>query len=97
MDHTVTTAVRARPLAVPRLWARDGVFVLLSVAHAGALLLVPSTALIAIGLWWSANTIAHNFIHRPFRSRRQRRTRLSEPGARVAATVVAGAAPGAPR
>jgi hypothetical protein len=24
---------------------------------------------IAAGLWWNANTISHNFIHRPFRSR----------------------------
>ena len=27
-------------------------------------------ALIAIGLWWNANTISHNFIHRPFFRRR---------------------------
>jgi len=62
----MTTLVRPRPMAVPRLWARDGVFVGLSLAHAAVLALTPSTALIAIGLWWNANTIAHNFIHRPF-------------------------------
>jgi fatty acid desaturase len=27
---------------------------------------MPSMGLVAIGLWWNANTIAHNFIHRPF-------------------------------
>src|SRR6185503_13511254 len=31
-----------------------------------ALAASPSLALIAIGLWWNANTISHNFIHRPF-------------------------------
>ena len=65
MNET-TTVVRPRPIAVPRVWARDGVFVALSVVHACALVVVPSIPLIAIGLWWNANTIAHNFIHRPF-------------------------------
>ena len=27
---------------------------------------MPSIPLIAIGLWWTANTVAHNFIHTPF-------------------------------
>lgn len=62
----MTTAVRPHPIAVPRFWARDSVFVSLSLVHAAALLLAPSVALIAVGLWWNANTIAHNFIHRPF-------------------------------
>ena len=65
MNNT-TTAVRTRPIAVPRVRARDGVFVGLSIAHACALVFIPSIPLIAIGLWWNANTIAHNFIHRPF-------------------------------
>src|SRR4030095_16115006 len=65
MNET-TTAVRARPIAVPRVWARDGVFVALSIVHASALVVVPSIPVIAIALWWNANTIAHNFIHRPF-------------------------------
>jgi fatty acid desaturase len=25
-----------------------------------------SSAILALGLWWNANTIAHNFIHKPF-------------------------------
>jgi hypothetical protein len=44
----------------------DRLFVSLAIAHAGALVAVPSIPLIAVGLWWNANTIAHNFIHRPF-------------------------------
>jgi hypothetical protein len=38
----------------------------LSIVHGAALALVPSIPLVAIGLWWNANTIAHNFIHTPF-------------------------------
>jgi hypothetical protein len=57
-----------------RIWNKwDGPLVLLAAAH-GALLLVGAwagyqvamCALIAVGLWWNSNTIAHNFIHRPF-------------------------------
>jgi hypothetical protein len=29
----------------------------------------PSIPLVAIGVWWTANTVAHHFIHRPFFSR----------------------------
>jgi hypothetical protein len=48
----------------------DAVFVVAAMAHAAALLLYPSIPLIALGLWWTANTSAHNFIHRPFFSTR---------------------------
>jgi fatty acid desaturase len=44
----------------------DGVLIALSFAYAGLLLSAPSIPLIAIGLWWTANTVAHNFIHTPF-------------------------------
>jgi fatty acid desaturase len=41
---------------------------LVALAAAYGLLLVtrPSVTLVAIGLWWTANTVAHNFIHAPF-------------------------------
>lgn len=49
----------------------DGLLVALSLVQAGALIAVPSVPLVAIGLWWNANTVSHNFIHLPFfRSRR---------------------------
>lgn len=49
----------------------DGTLVALSLVQAAAIVTVPSVALIAIGLWWNANTVSHNFIHLPFfRSRR---------------------------
>src|SRR5438552_10432641 len=44
----------------------DGLFVALALAHGLALFGFPSIPLIAVGFWWNANTIAHNFIHRPF-------------------------------
>ena len=44
----------------------DAVLIGLSFAYAALLLSVPSIPLIGIGLWWTANTVAHNFIHTPF-------------------------------
>ena len=44
----------------------DAVLVALSFAHAGLLIGFPSSPLIALGLWWNANTISHNFVHLPF-------------------------------
>jgi hypothetical protein len=56
----------ARTHGVLRYSASDAVLVLMSVVYAMLLLTVPSIPLIAIGLWWTANTVAHNFIHTPF-------------------------------
>jgi hypothetical protein len=44
----------------------DALLVVLAVAQGVLLLAAPSLAAVAIGLWWGSNTIAHNFIHRPF-------------------------------
>src|SRR5262245_3757229 len=44
----------------------DAWLVGLSLVHATVLLVIPSVPVIALGLWWNANTIAHNFIHLPF-------------------------------
>jgi Fatty acid desaturase len=44
----------------------DGVLVGLSFAHATLLLTAPPAPVVALGLWWNANTVAHNFIHTPF-------------------------------
>ena len=49
-----------------RAGVEHAAFVGLSLAHGAALLLAPYSIVIAIGLWWNANTISHNFIHRPF-------------------------------
>jgi hypothetical protein len=56
----------ARMRGILRYSSRDAVLILLSLVYAGLLVGVPSIPLIAIGLWWTANTVAHNFIHTPF-------------------------------
>jgi hypothetical protein len=62
----MATARLGWPGRVLRHSPQDGLLVGLSVLHAALLVTVPSLLLVAIGLWWNANTIAHNFIHRPF-------------------------------
>jgi hypothetical protein len=59
-------ALAVRPGSILRHSPWDAVLVCLSAAHALALVTVPSIPLVAIALWWNANTIAHNFIHAPF-------------------------------
>jgi hypothetical protein len=44
----------------------DAILVGLAVVHGAAITTWPVAPLIAIGLWWNSNTIAHCFIHRPF-------------------------------
>jgi hypothetical protein len=53
-------------LAVLRHSRRDVMLIAIAVAHGWLLLALPSAALIAIALWFTANTVAHNFIHHPF-------------------------------
>ena len=38
----------------------------LTAVHAALLWLWPVAPVIGLGVWWNSNTIAHNFIHRPF-------------------------------
>jgi hypothetical protein len=44
----------------------DRVMVCLAVLHGALVLRAPSAPLIALGIWWNSNTIAHTFIHRRF-------------------------------
>ena len=46
--------------------AGDAIFVALAALYGGVLLSWPSAPVVAVGVWWTSNTIAHNFIHRPF-------------------------------
>ena len=55
---------------VLRYPAWDALFVGLSIAHGAVLTVMPAAPVVAVLLWWSANTISHNFIHRPFFGRR---------------------------
>jgi hypothetical protein len=61
-----SASVAARPKSLLRHSSWDAVLIGLSIVHGVALAVVPSVPLVAIGLWWNANTIAHNFIHTPF-------------------------------
>lgn len=67
---TPREAERANVAGRVRLTSRrtgsDAVLITLALAHGGLLLAWPSIPLIAVALWWNANTISHNFIHRPF-------------------------------
>lgn len=64
---SVRATAEPRPALAASLAHSDrAIFVPLTLAHAVALLAIPSIPLIAIAMWWNANTIAHNFIHRPF-------------------------------
>ena len=62
----MTVMLLEKPLGVLRHSRLDAVLIGLSVLYAALLLSVPAIPVIAIGLWWIANTVAHNFIHTPF-------------------------------
>ena len=62
----IDAALAVRPKSLLRHSPWDAILVGLSAAHAAALVTVPSIPLVALALWWNANTIAHNFIHTPF-------------------------------
>ena len=51
---------------VPRRSRGDALLVGLAAAHGLVLLLAPAAPVVALGLWWNSNTVAHCFIHRPF-------------------------------
>jgi len=47
----------------------DGLMIALAITHAAVVAAAPTVPVIAVGVWWNSNTIAHGFIHRPFRRR----------------------------
>lgn len=62
----------ARVLGQTKWSTWEALAIALAVVHGSLLLTRPSIPLVAIGLWWNANTISHHFVHRPFfRTRRQ--------------------------
>src|SRR4030095_704348 len=54
------------PTSILRHSPWDALLVGLALLHGALLVLMPSVPLIALGLWWNANTISHNFVHLPF-------------------------------
>ena len=65
--HALAAKVRtAAGNGILRHSPRDALLAGLAVLHGLLLVLVPSVPLVALGLWWNANTVSHNFIHLPF-------------------------------
>src|SRR5664279_994697 len=63
----MATATLARSAAgVWRFSSRDSLLVAGALLHAVMLAVWPAAPVIAVGAWWTSNTTAHNFIHRPF-------------------------------
>src|SRR5262249_47377554 len=44
----------------------DALLVFLALAQGALVLALPSWPVIALGIWWNSNTVAHNFIHTPY-------------------------------
>jgi hypothetical protein len=61
-----SAALGYRRQSVWRFSHWDALLVALTAAHGVTLALWPVAPVIAVGVWWNSNTIAHNFIHRPF-------------------------------
>ena len=66
-DITMSTAP-ATPLrkSLLRYSQRDAMLVALAFLHGAVLATRPPAAIVALGMWWCANTAAHHFIHTPF-------------------------------
>ena len=56
--------------SVLRYSQRDALLVALAFLHGVVLTTRPAAAIVALGMWWTANTVAHHFIHSPFFRRR---------------------------
>ena len=62
-----TAAIDLRPPAkILKHSPWDALLVALALTHGAVLVAFPIWPVIAIGIWWNSNTIAHNFIHKPF-------------------------------
>jgi hypothetical protein len=64
---------------------RDRLPVALAALHAAALCCWPHPLLVGLGLWWNANTVSHQFVHRRFF-----RTRAHDAGFSAALSVLLG-------
>jgi hypothetical protein len=59
------SSVRARGVLLRHsLW--DALLVALAAVHGVVLVAFPVAPVVALGVWWNSNTIAHYFIHAPF-------------------------------
>src|SRR5437763_17090911 len=63
---STATLFRWRPRGVLRHSSWDALLVALAFGHGALLAAMPAAPVVALGLWWSSNTVAHYFLHRPF-------------------------------
>ncbi len=61
-----SAALRPARQGVLRHSRWDALLVALALGQGALVVCAPSAPLLALGLWWNSNTIAHNFIHKPF-------------------------------
>ncbi len=61
-----SAALRPSGQGVLRHSRWDALLVALALAQGALVVCAPSAPLLALGLWWNSNTVAHNFIHKPF-------------------------------
>ncbi len=66
LPQTAARGGRKPPESLLRYSAWDCLFIVLALAHGVLLVAFPLVFVIALGVWWNSNTIAHNFIHKPF-------------------------------
>jgi hypothetical protein len=69
MAPEISSAHAAWHYARTGIWRfsrRDAGLVWLTALHAAVLAMWPVAPVIALVVWWNSNTVAHNFIHRPF-------------------------------
>jgi len=68
---TTALATLRTPGVLLRYSRWDALLVALALVHGAVVVTFPIAPVIALGVWWNSNTIAHYFIHTPFfRSRR---------------------------
>jgi hypothetical protein len=60
------TAIQERSEGFLRHGPADALLVLLALGQGALVLAVPTLPVLALGLWWNSNTIAHYFLHVPF-------------------------------
>jgi hypothetical protein len=66
MSSATATLPRVKRQGVLRHSRWDALLVALAFGHGAIVFTFPLALVIALGVWWGSNTIAHNFIHKPF-------------------------------
>lgn len=62
----MSVALSAREDGRVLLVRNDALLIALAVGYGVLLLAIPAAWVVALGVWWGSNTVAHYFIHRPY-------------------------------